>query len=154
MEQVRDVISKGSSVDQLQYELKVLTKEDRQSLLDTASVHDVSTVIPPSEVLAMKSDCLSHGANSEVRMNDSVYIMRSHHTYNRWMREWKISFSTEYNNCLIRMIGKTDTLTFLAYEGSDTKTNLNVALGRYQLQIKELQKCKWRYIKYADLIKV
>ena len=56
MEQVRDVISKGSSVDQLQYELKVLTKEDRQSLLDTASVHDVSTVIPPSEVLAMKSD--------------------------------------------------------------------------------------------------
>ena len=37
MEQVRDVISKGSSVDQLQYELKVLTKEDRQSLLDTAS---------------------------------------------------------------------------------------------------------------------
>ena len=47
-----------------------------------------------------------------------------------------------------------NTCVFLAYEGSDTKTNLNVALGRYQLQIKELQKCKWRYIKYADLIKM
>ena len=47
-----------------------------------------------------------------------------------------------------------NTCVFLAYEGSDTKMNLNVGLGRYQSQIKELQKCKWRYIKHADLIKV
>lgn len=56
MEQVREIISKGASTDQLQYELKVLTREDRQSLLDLATVHDASVVIPPSEVLAMKAN--------------------------------------------------------------------------------------------------
>lgn len=56
MEQVRDLISKGASTEQLQYELRVLTREDRQSLLDLASVHDASAEIPPSEVLAMKAD--------------------------------------------------------------------------------------------------
>lgn len=56
MEQVREIISKGASADQLQYELKVLTREERQSLLDLACVHDASAVIPPSEVLAMKAD--------------------------------------------------------------------------------------------------
>lgn len=56
MEQVREIISKGASADQLQHELKVLTREDRQSLLDLACVRDASAVIPPSEVLAMKAD--------------------------------------------------------------------------------------------------
>ena len=56
MGQVREIISKGASADQLQHELKVLTRDDRQSLLDLASVHDAATVIPPSDVLAMKAD--------------------------------------------------------------------------------------------------
>lgn len=56
MGQVREVISKGASADQLQHELKMLTKADRQSLLDLASVRDAATVIPPSDVLAMKAD--------------------------------------------------------------------------------------------------
>lgn len=56
MGQVREIISKGASAEQLQHELKVLTREDRQSLLDLASVRDVSIVIPPSDVLAMKAD--------------------------------------------------------------------------------------------------
>ena len=56
MGQVREIISKGASADQLQHELKVLTRDDRQSLLDLARVHDAATVIPPSDVLAMKAD--------------------------------------------------------------------------------------------------
>ena len=50
MEQVWDHISKGCSADQLQHKLKMLTKEDRQSLLDLASVRGASAVIPPNEV--------------------------------------------------------------------------------------------------------
>lgn len=56
IEQVREVISKGAPMDQLQHELKTLTKEDRQSLLDQASVHDAAIAISPNDVLAMKSD--------------------------------------------------------------------------------------------------
>lgn len=56
MEQVRGMISKGSSLDQLQYEFKTLTKEDRQSLLDQAGIHDAIATISPNDVLAMKSD--------------------------------------------------------------------------------------------------
>ena len=55
MEQVRDTISKGSSVDQLQYELKTLTKEDRQSLLQNATVDTVA--VSNDDVLAMRQTC-------------------------------------------------------------------------------------------------
>lgn len=54
MEQVREAISMGASVDQLTHELKTLNKEDRQSLL--VSVHDATAIISPNDVLAMKSD--------------------------------------------------------------------------------------------------
>lgn len=53
---VREFVSKGASADQLQHEVKTLTREDRQSLLDLACVQDADAVIPPSEVLAMKAD--------------------------------------------------------------------------------------------------
>lgn len=43
-------------MDQLQHELKILTKEDRQSLLEQASVHDAAATISPNDVLAMKAD--------------------------------------------------------------------------------------------------
>ena len=56
MEQVREVISKGTPADQLQHELKVLTKEDRQLLLEEASVKDAKATISPNDVLAMKAD--------------------------------------------------------------------------------------------------
>lgn len=56
MEQVRGMISKGSSLDQLQHEVKTLTKEDRQSLLEQAGIHDATATISPNDVLAMKSD--------------------------------------------------------------------------------------------------
>lgn len=60
MEQVREVLSKGAALDQLQHELKTLTKEDRQSLLVQAGVHDAKAVIPANDVLAMKADlCIS-----------------------------------------------------------------------------------------------
>lgn len=56
MEQLRDIISKGSSVDQLSHEVKALTKEDRQSLLDQVTVHDSTAIVSPNDVLAMKAD--------------------------------------------------------------------------------------------------
>lgn len=39
----------------------------------------------------------------------------------------------------------TNTCVFLAYEGSDTKTNLHVALSRYKSQVESLKQLKWRY---------
>ena len=56
MEQVREVISKGASMGQLQHELMVLNKEDRLSLQDQAGVSDAKATISPADVLAMKSD--------------------------------------------------------------------------------------------------
>ena len=53
---VRDVVSKGSPVEQLQYEMKVLTKEEREAILDTAFGSASSIVIPADKVLAMKAD--------------------------------------------------------------------------------------------------
>ena len=53
---VRDVVSKGSPVEQLQYEMKVLTKEEREAILDTAFGSASSIVIPADQVLAMKAD--------------------------------------------------------------------------------------------------
>lgn len=53
---VRNVVSMGSPVDQLQYELKTLTKGDREAILDSAFGDRTSIVIPADEVLAMKAD--------------------------------------------------------------------------------------------------
>lgn len=55
LELVRDVVSKGSPVEQLLYELKTQTKEDREAILDTA-MGDESITIPADQVLAMKAD--------------------------------------------------------------------------------------------------
>lgn len=56
MELVRDAISKGSSMDQLQYEIKALTKEDRESLLEQAKICNSTATVSPNDVLAMKAD--------------------------------------------------------------------------------------------------
>ena len=50
---MREAISKGSSVDQLQHELKALSKEDRQSLLHEATD---AVAVSNNDVLAMKAD--------------------------------------------------------------------------------------------------
>ena len=56
MEMVRNVVSKGSPVQQLQYELKTLNKDDREALLDSAFGDQTSIAIPADQVLAMKAD--------------------------------------------------------------------------------------------------
>ncbi len=56
MEMVRDVISKGAPVEQLQYELRSLTKADREAILDSAFGDKSSIIIPADQVLAMKAD--------------------------------------------------------------------------------------------------
>ena len=53
---VRDLISKGSCREQLQYEVKTLTKTERESLLDQAMLAGPSAQIPDEDVLALKSD--------------------------------------------------------------------------------------------------
>ena len=53
---VRSVVSKGSPVEQLQYEMKSLTKADREAILDGAFGDKSSIVIPADQVLAMKAD--------------------------------------------------------------------------------------------------
>ena len=53
---MREVISKGSPVQQLQHEVKALTKEDREAILDTALGDAASIAIPADQVLAMKAD--------------------------------------------------------------------------------------------------
>ena len=55
LELVRDVVSKGTPKEQLQYELKILTKEDREAILDTA-IGGSPITIPADQVLAMKAD--------------------------------------------------------------------------------------------------
>ena len=51
---VRDIVSKGSSTEQLSHELQTLTKQDRERLLDLALSEPV--IIPSGDVLAMKAD--------------------------------------------------------------------------------------------------
>ena len=53
---MRELISKDSPVQQLQREVKALTKEDREAILDTAIGDGASIVIPADQVLAMKAD--------------------------------------------------------------------------------------------------
>lgn len=43
-------------MDQLQHEVKTLTKEDRQSLLEQATIRDATATISADDVLAMKAD--------------------------------------------------------------------------------------------------
>ena len=56
MEQVREVLSKGSSMEQLQSELTVLGREQRQSILEPVLGRGRTISIPADEVLAMKAD--------------------------------------------------------------------------------------------------
>ena len=53
---IRDLVSKGASADQLQHEIKALTKEEREVLLDQAMVRAATINIPDEEILAFKSD--------------------------------------------------------------------------------------------------
>ena len=55
MEQVREILSKGSSMEQLQSELTVLGKAERQSLLERVLGKDSAVKIPADDVLAMKA---------------------------------------------------------------------------------------------------
>lgn len=54
IEQVRDLVSKGSSTEQMQHEFKMLSEQERESLLGT--VLSTPVVISSDEVLAMKAD--------------------------------------------------------------------------------------------------
>lgn len=56
MEQVREIVSKGSSSEQLRHELTAMTKEERQSLLESVLHKDTAVSIPSEEILAMKAD--------------------------------------------------------------------------------------------------
>lgn len=53
---VRELISKGSPVQQLQHAVKAQTKEDREAILDKALCDAASIVIPADQVLATKAD--------------------------------------------------------------------------------------------------
>ena len=50
---MRDIISKGSPVAQLQYEVTTLSKVERESLLDSVMGSENSVDIPDDEVLAL-----------------------------------------------------------------------------------------------------
>lgn len=52
MGQFRTDISKGCPLDQLMSEVKVLTWEDRHSLLDMVAIKESLVAIPPEETLA------------------------------------------------------------------------------------------------------
>ena len=52
MEQVRELLSKGSAMEQLQNELTVLEKPDRQQLLEKALGKGNAITIPAEDILA------------------------------------------------------------------------------------------------------
>ena len=56
MEVVRDIVSKGTPVEQFQHEVRCLTREDREAILDQAMGGAASIIIPAEQVLAMKAD--------------------------------------------------------------------------------------------------
>ena len=56
MEEVRELISKGSSKEQLQSEITALNKTERQSLLDSVLATNARVAIPAEDILAMKAD--------------------------------------------------------------------------------------------------
>lgn len=53
---VRELVSKGASAQQLQNEIQVLTKIERESLLDQVKIGYAHAEIPAEDVLAMKAD--------------------------------------------------------------------------------------------------
>ena len=59
---MRDIISKGSPVAQLQYKVTTLSKVERESLLDSVMGSENSVDIAADEVLAMSP---SHGVSLE-----------------------------------------------------------------------------------------
>ena len=56
MEAVREVVSKGASAQQFQHEIKALTRDEREALLDSVLKDQPSITIPADQVLAMKAD--------------------------------------------------------------------------------------------------
>jgi hypothetical protein len=72
---VREMVSKGASHDQLKHELKTLTKEERDDLLDSA-VGQSPLVIQADEVLAMKADLsITWSKLRHLRRNDHLHII-------------------------------------------------------------------------------
>lgn len=53
---VRNLISMGSPSVQLEHEVKMLTKKERETLLDSVMGYESSVAIPADDVLAMKAD--------------------------------------------------------------------------------------------------
>lgn len=51
-----DIISKGASAEQFQYEVKALSKEDRQALLEKVNIAKSTATVSPEDVLALKAD--------------------------------------------------------------------------------------------------
>ena len=56
MEQVRELLSKGSSTEQLKSELALLGRSDRQALLGKVMGNGSGVAIPADDILAMKAD--------------------------------------------------------------------------------------------------
>ena len=56
MSVVREVVSKGASSKQLEHEVKLLTKAERETLLESAMGDMPAIAIPADQVLAMKAD--------------------------------------------------------------------------------------------------
>ena len=48
------IVSKGASVKQLQFEVKNLTRKEREAILH--SIPEAAITIPPEQILAMKAD--------------------------------------------------------------------------------------------------
>lgn len=75
---VRDIISKGSSSAQLEDEVKMLTKTERESLLDSAIGDSSSVAIPAEDVLAMKADlCLTWNKLRVFRRSVKTHTMHT-----------------------------------------------------------------------------
>ncbi len=90
MEQVRGILSKGSSMEQLQSELTVLGKAERQLLLGKVIGRDSTVVIPAEDLLAMKADLsITWSKLRELRRYDLIMYMKhkNKHTLSRWMKE-------------------------------------------------------------------
>lgn len=92
MEEVREVISKGA----FQYEVKALSRDDRQALLEQAKISDA---ISPNNILALKVDLsipwnklrfLRRYRYIQVYTNKLTYAL--HH---RWMSGWNIQLGSE-----------------------------------------------------------
>ena len=119
MEQVREVLSKGSSMEQLQSELTVLGREQRQSILESVLGRGRTIAIPADEVLAMKVDLSITWSKLRVLrrytiQDKNVNHIRTYNTYLRWMKEWNVSFASE---CKERSLAKELVGPNLSAEG-------------------------------------